>query len=221
VTCKGASLRESPPILAKSAYIQEVPSMQSSLAFILAAALSGVQPDAPPENIPAPPGYEAPSEFPQPHGPMRWGEFYPFAYPTGHSYPDVTPQGIYGPRRCDGWMYPNGICGHHCVRDPHSWKNFWCEPGNMLPHYHYFAAEHGYFYFEPYNVTRVAIQQSFAASFGGNPRHPYAQDVFDKVEEKYLRRHPEDRAPLDNDLPEAPLTPPDNDDDLTPELPGE
>jgi hypothetical protein len=190
--------------------------MHASFALILAAAIAGVQPegiqDLPPEevqgrpeSIPAPPGYRE-------HGPMRWGEFYPFAYPTAHSYPDVTPQGIYGPRRCEGWMYPNGICGHHCVRDPHSWKNFWCEPGNMLPHYHYFPADHGYFYFEPYNVTRVAIQQSFAASFGGNPRHPYARDIFAKIERRYYERHPEDVPPeVDSDLPEDPEPPPESD----------
>ena len=170
--------------------------MYSSFAFVLAMAATGQQPiPSHPETIPAPPGYQAhreefsnvPGHGPYGHGHMRRPSN--FAYPTAHPYPDVAPQGIYGPKRCEGWMYPNGICGHRCVKDPHSWMNWWYPPGNMLPHYGYFPAEHGYYYFEPYNVTRVAIQQKFIASIGGDPRHPYANEIFDEVYKIYGQRH--------------------------------
>jgi len=129
--------------------------------------------------------------LPGPEGsPMTIGRRAQFAYPTGHMYPDVAPEGIYGPRRCDGWMYPNGICGHRCVSEPHTWGNWWIPPGNMLPHYHYFSGEHGYYYFAPYNVTRVSMQQAFAVSYGGDPRHPYAVDkLMENVYKIYNKRH--------------------------------
>lgn len=168
--------------------------MHSTLAIVLALAASGQFPDdTPPEAIPAPPGYEAEAQPPLYLGnpaPHTIGRPAQFPYPTGHIYPDVAPEGIYGPRCCEGWMYPNGICGHRCVHDPYSWGNWWIPPGNMLPHYHYFSGEHGYYYFQPNTVTRVAMQQAFVHSYGGDPRHPYSHKVFEKVYKIYGARHP-------------------------------
>lgn len=61
-----------------------------------------------------------------------------------------------------------------------------CEGGcfntcNMPPHYAYFPADHGNYYFRPYNYHRIANHQQFVMTYGGNPRHPYANDVFDRV----------------------------------------
>jgi hypothetical protein len=189
--------------------------MHATLALTLALAVVGTQP----ETIPAPPAYDAiplrPEGAPHFHG--GGGPLPQFAYPTGHPYPDVTPHGLYGPKTCHGWAYPNGICGHCCVHDPHSWANWWIPPGNMLPHYAYFPAEHGYFYFEPYNVTRVQLQQSFVASYGGDIRHPYEDSVFDRAYKVYKQRHPEDVDEdeiIDSDLPD---TTPEDDVDLSPE----
>jgi hypothetical protein len=173
-----------------------------------------------PESIPAPPAYAAiPLEAaggPHFHGDGGGGPLPQFAYPNGHPYPDVTPHGLYGPKTCHGWSYPNGICGHHCVHDPFSWKNWWFAPGNMLPHYGYFPAEHGYFYFEPYNVTRVQLQQSFVASYGGDVRHPYEDSVFDRAIKIYKRRHPED-VDEDEMLDDLPEETPDAGVDLSPQ----
>ena len=182
--------------------------MHATLAFLLAVAGSGqIEDNLVPENIPTPPGYGMHAQHGGPSGTATpIGRPAQFAYPTGHMYPDVAPEGIYGPRRCDGWMYPNGICGHRCVHDPHSWGNWWKPPGNMVPHYHYFAAEHGYYYFKPYNVTRVAMQQAFATSYGDDWRHPYSNKVFERVYEIYGKRHG-----LDNDV-EVPPIPPEEDD---------
>ena len=171
--------------------------MHATLAILLAVAGSGqIEEQFIPEEIPTPPVYGAQPTAPHgaPYGVPPGtadtiGRPAQFAYPTGHIYPDVAPEGIYGPRRCDGWMYPNGICGHKCVKDPHSWGNWWIPPGNMIPHYHYFSAEHGYYYFQPYNVTRVAMQQAFATRYGGDARHPYSNEVFKRVYEIYGRRH--------------------------------
>ena len=184
--------------------------MHSTLAIVLALATSGQLPenDAP-EAIPAPPGYGQQGEaHPHPHfGAVTVGRRAQFPYPTGHIYPDVAPEGIYSARRCEGWMFPNGICGHRCVGDPHSWGNWWVPPGTMLPHYHYFSGEHGYYYFAPYNVTRIAMQQSFVKSYGGDPRHPYSHKVFEKVYEIYGKRHG-----IDQDGLVDPLPPPDPED---------
>ena len=183
--------------------------MHATLALLLALAGSGqTTPDQiAPEAIPAPPGYgfsdppHAPPQVP-PGTAVTTAHGAQFAYPTGHIYPDVAPEGIYGPRTCYGWAYPNGICGHRCVDDPHSWGNWWIPPGNMVPHYHYFSGEHGYYYFAPYNVTRVAMQQGFATSHGGDWRHPYnTSDVFKRVYEIYGKRHGMDK---DKELPPIP-----------------
>ncbi|MCA9228254.1 MAG: hypothetical protein KDA47_21675 [Planctomycetales bacterium] len=63
-----------------------------------------------------------------------------------------------------------------------------CEGGcfntcNMPPHYAYFPADHGNYYFRPYNYHRIATHQQFVMTYGGNPRHPYANEVFDRVYE--------------------------------------
>ena len=191
--------------------------MHSTLAILLAITAGGQVPeDVVPESIPAPPGYGAITHG-NLHGQTRTGtghaETYgrpaQFAYPTGHIYPDVAPEGIYGPRCCRGWMYPNEICGHHCLAEPHSWGNWWIPPGNMIPHYHYFSAEHGYCAFKPYNVTRVGMQQAFAVSYGGDPRHPYRRDkIFKEVYRIFNKRHGTDK---DTELP--PIPPVEDDDD--------
>lgn len=169
--------------------------MHTTLAFTLAVAITGWQAGGAPESIPAPPGYAPPVNANSAHAAQLRAhpsmQVPGFAYPSAHQYPDVTPQGLFGPKRCEGWVYPNGVCGHHCVKDPYSWKNWWFPPGNMVLHYPYFPAEHGYYYFEPYNVTRLAIQQAFVAHTGGDPRHPYDNRTFDDVYETYNERHPE------------------------------
>ena len=175
-----------------------------TLATLIALTACGQVPDQiVPESIPAPSGLYLNGAIDGAHehyhnAPFTVERPAQFAYPTGHIYPDVAPEGIYGPRRCDGWVYPNGVCGHRCVKDPHSWGNWWIPPGNMLPHYHYQAAEHGYRCFEPHNVTRVAMQQSFVKSYGGDHRHPYSNEVFQRVYEIYGKRHGADR---DDELP--------------------
>lgn len=44
---------------------------------------------------------------------------------------------------------------------------------------------HGYYYFHPYHHSHVAMQQAFAASYGGDPRNPYSNDIFKLIYADY------------------------------------
>jgi len=47
----------------------------------------------------------------------------------------------------------------------------------------YWPAEHGYYYFRPYNMVHVKDQREIARSWGEDPRNPYDHKVFDRVYE--------------------------------------
>ena len=59
-----------------------------------------------------------------------------------------------------------------------------------IQHYDYYPAIHGYYYFAPYNAIKVPCQQAFGARFGGDPRVPYANGVFQTVYAEYWATHP-------------------------------
>ena len=52
---------------------------------------------------------------------------------------------------------------------------------NMYPHYPYFPAFHGYYYFRPYNYSHVPVQKDIALAFGEDPTAPYAGALFDRL----------------------------------------
>lgn len=56
---------------------------------------------------------------------------------------------------------------------------------NEFPHYPYFPCDHGYYYFQPYNVSHVALHQSIAAGWGIDARNPYSNEIFQKVYAQY------------------------------------
>ncbi|MDZ7619779.1 MAG: hypothetical protein U1E05_22500 [Patescibacteria group bacterium] len=56
---------------------------------------------------------------------------------------------------------------------------------NMPPHYAYFPAMHGYYYFRPYNHSHVATQQTYARMWGEDPANPYGNRIFQTVYEQY------------------------------------
>ncbi len=60
-----------------------------------------------------------------------------------------------------------------------------CAMCRMFPHYAYYPAMHGYYYFRPYHHSHLATQQAFVMRFGGDPRHPYANEVFGQVYAAY------------------------------------
>ena len=57
----------------------------------------------------------------------------------------------------------------------------WRSTGDFPGHVPYAAPYFGYYYFRPYNWSMVAEQQAIAAKWGGDPRIPYGQDVFERL----------------------------------------
>ncbi|MGC3966114.1 MAG: hypothetical protein QM775_01705 [Pirellulales bacterium] len=47
-----------------------------------------------------------------------------------------------------------------------------------MPH---FGTTHGYYYFRPYHVMHVFSQQELATRWGGDPRNPYDNTMFQSV----------------------------------------
>jgi hypothetical protein len=55
----------------------------------------------------------------------------------------------------------------------------------MFPHYPYFPSMHGYYYFRPYHHSHVMLQQQRVAGWGGDPRNPYSNEIFQAVYAEY------------------------------------
>ena len=51
-------------------------------------------------------------------------------------------------------------------------------PGDLHPHTPYVAQPKVYYYFRPYQWRHVLQQQESVMSYGGDPRHPYANTEF-------------------------------------------
>jgi hypothetical protein len=64
-----------------------------------------------------------------------------------------------------------------------------CSPCNMPSPYHYYPDSHGYYYFRPYNFTHVPQHQAFVQSYGGDPRNPYSNVIFQDVYLQVEARH--------------------------------
>jgi hypothetical protein len=82
--------------------------------------------------------------------------------------------------------YPQ--CRYLGCSGPLAWRG--CVYCNEIQHYDYYPAMHGYYYFAPYNAIQVPFQQAFVARFGGDPRAPYADGVFQRVYAAYWAAHP-------------------------------
>ena len=63
----------------------------------------------------------------------------------------------------------HGCCLSRCC------ENSTCD---MPPHFPYAPADHGYYYFRPYNYTHVFEHQALISSLGGDPRAPYSTADF-------------------------------------------
>jgi hypothetical protein len=93
----------------------------------------------------------------------------------------------------------------------------------MYQHYPYPPALGGYYYFRPYHIATVPVQQRFVTRWGGDPRNPYSNYVFDRVysEIEVERAEPiqpgpatKDTSAAESDLEEIPAEEsfPDSDD---------
>ncbi len=54
-------------------------------------------------------------------------------------------------------------------------------PGDLHPHTPYVAHPQLYYYFRPYNWYHIPEQQESVMSYGGDPRHPYANHEFQGI----------------------------------------
>jgi hypothetical protein len=48
----------------------------------------------------------------------------------------------------------------------------------------FFGTTHGYYYFRPYHVMHVFSQQELATRWGGDPRNPYDNTIFQRIYEQ-------------------------------------
>jgi hypothetical protein len=73
-----------------------------------------------------------------------------------------------------------GLC--RCLHHLYRCLNSTCD---MFPHYAYFPPMHGYYYFRPYHHSHLAQQQTSVTGWGGDPRNPYANEIFQRVYAEY------------------------------------
>jgi hypothetical protein len=55
----------------------------------------------------------------------------------------------------------------------------------MHQHHAYFPPLHGYYYFRPYHHSHIPTHQQRVATWGEDPRHPYANKIFQRVYAEY------------------------------------
>lgn len=53
--------------------------------------------------------------------------------------------------------------------------------GDLVQHMPHFGTTHGYYYFRPYHVMHVFSQQELATRWGGDPRNPYDNTMFQNI----------------------------------------
>jgi hypothetical protein len=61
----------------------------------------------------------------------------------------------------------------------------WHSPGDMHGHIPYLAMPKNYYYFRPYQWFHIPEQQAEVTSYGGDPRHPYANREFEEVYQEF------------------------------------
>lgn len=81
---------------------------------------------------------------------------------------------------------PVGACGdENCQHGPDFGATPHCctmrSTCNMPQHMQYYPAAHGYYYFRPYNYFHIYWQQAFVETYGGDPRDPYTNRIFQQV----------------------------------------
>lgn len=104
-----------------------------------------------------------------------------------------------GHGHCRGCAHCGGCvgCGLFCDDGlPCPWETT-C---NLVPHTPYYMKPKTYYYFRPYNWAHVWQQSEWAASWGGDPRHPYANEVFERVYRQLEEAQPLP-SPMQNESP--------------------
>jgi hypothetical protein len=73
---------------------------------------------------------------------------------------------------------------------------------NLFPHVPYYVEPKTYYYFRPYNHNHIFLQRDQVMRWGGDPRNPYANEVFQQVYRDLDGQSAEPGAPS-----AAPITP--------------
>ncbi len=102
-----------------------------------------------------------------------------------------------------GFGCENGCCGNTC---------------NMPQHLMYHPIQHGYYYFIPYNHKTVLQHKQAVTRYGGDPRNPYDNSLFQSIYEglEPVSFELRDPRPAPQAVPPTPETPPAPE---TPEVP--
>lgn len=58
---------------------------------------------------------------------------------------------------------------------------------NMPQHHRYFPQSHGYYYFRPYNHHTIRLHQNAVTRYGGDPRNPYSNKIFDDIYAEFAK----------------------------------
>ena len=102
------------------------------------------------------------------------------------------------------------------------WRDCGCD---MPQHYPYAPPSSGTYYFRPYSVTGLRLQQQAVRQWGGDPRNPYSNELFERVYRE-LEAEEIDLPPEEPPRPATPIqprseirTPDEIDEDLTPLTP--
>ena len=106
---------------------------------------------------------------------------------------------------CESDCYRCCCCGNPCCYMPgihyrkKNGKLVWCRvwtTGDMYQHYAYYPANHGYYYFRPYNYTNVLEHKATVASLGGEPNHPYSVAMFNPIYDHFYLTNPKIVEPV-------------------------
>jgi len=161
--------------------------MLSSCAMVLALAATAAQP-VPLETQTLPEG-EVTQQAPSNEGAT---DFPPQLVPDGmpleseleevEQYVEGPPIEYVGPPMSDWRAWPKK---HEVIGPFHYQALKWFSSYDMPQHLSYYPPAKGYYYFRPYHFLHYQQQASFVTRFGGDPRLPYANEIFDRVYEQY------------------------------------
>lgn len=65
--------------------------------------------------------------------------------------------------------------------DAWRWRHWWHSSCGMVPHMPYDSPTRGTYYFRPYGVVDLFMQQEAVRHWGGDPRNPYSNQIFNRV----------------------------------------
>lgn len=120
-------------------------------------------------------------------------------------------------QHCGQHVLPNVSGSEHIAARLAFWHMRCHSSCDMYPRSEYPAAAHGNYYFRAYNWTKVAWLQQEAASWGGDPRNPVSNQIFEGIYRDLgvAAKPPAEEVPVPpavfpNDVPDAVPSPSDD-----------